>query len=117
VAGARVLIVGFTFKENVPDVRNTGVISIVRTLRDYQVDVTVWDPQADADEVQHEYGLSLSELDKTAEFHAIVFAVPHRGCVELVLELVKNGRIPVLIDVKGVIRRSDVPAGTLYWRL
>jgi UDP-N-acetyl-D-galactosamine dehydrogenase len=117
VAGARVLVVGFTFKENVPDVRNTGVVSIVQTLRDYKVDVTVWDPQADPDEVRHEYGLELSELDKTASFDAIVFAVAHRGCAELVCELVRNGRVPVLIDVKGAIRRSDVPPSTSYWRL
>jgi len=117
VAGARVLVVGFTFKENVPDVRNTGVVSIVQTLRDYKIDVTVWDPQADPEEVRHEYGIELSELDRTAQFDAIVFAVAHRGSAELVRELVQNGRVPVLIDVKGAIRRSDVPPGTSYWRL
>jgi UDP-N-acetyl-D-glucosamine/UDP-N-acetyl-D-galactosamine dehydrogenase len=117
VAGARVLVAGFTFKENVPDVRNTGVVSIVSTLRDYKVDVTVWDPQADPEEVRHEYGIELSQLDKSARFDAIVFAVAHRGSAELVRELVQNGRVPVLIDVKGAIQRSEVPPGTSYWRL
>jgi UDP-N-acetyl-D-galactosamine dehydrogenase len=117
VAGARVLVVGFTFKENVPDVRNTGVISIVHTLREYGADVAIWDPQADPDEVRHEYGVELSALDKTAKLDAIVFAVAHQGCAELVRELVSGGRVPVLIDVKGAIRGSDVPAQTQYWRL
>jgi UDP-N-acetyl-D-glucosamine/UDP-N-acetyl-D-galactosamine dehydrogenase len=117
VAGARVLIIGFTFKENVPDVRNTGVVSIVHTLREYQIDVTVWDPHADPEEVRHEYGIELCKLDKSAQFDAIVFAVAHRGCAELVRELVQNGPVPVLIDVKGAIARSEVPAGTRYWRL
>lgn len=117
VARARVLIVGFTFKENVPDVRNTGVISIYRTLREYDVDVTVWDPQADAEEVRHEYGIELSEMDEQAQVDALIFAVPHRGSSELVLRLVANGRIPVLVDVKGAIRRDQVPSGMHYWRL
>jgi UDP-N-acetyl-D-galactosamine dehydrogenase len=117
VAGARVLVVGFTFKENVPDVRNTGVISIVHTLREYGADVAIWDPQADPDEVRHEYGVELSALDRSAKLDAVVFAVAHAGCAELVRELVAGGKVPVLIDVKGAIRRSDVPAQTRYWRL
>jgi UDP-N-acetyl-D-galactosamine dehydrogenase len=117
VAKARVLVVGFTFKENVPDIRNSGVIGIVRTLRDYQIDVDVWDPQADGEEVKHEYGLTLSALDKQKHYDALVFAVSHRGCAETVLELVAGGRIPVLIDVKAAIDRARVPAGVQYWRL
>ncbi len=117
VARSRALLVGFTFKENVPDVRNTRVFSIVEALREFQVDVTVWDPEADPDEVRHEYGIELSPLDKQAHFDALVFAVPHRGCAEVVLELVQSGRIPVLCDVKGAIDRAALPAGVLYWRL
>jgi UDP-N-acetyl-D-galactosamine dehydrogenase len=117
VAKSRVLVVGFTFKENVPDIRNSGVIGIVKTLREYEVDVSVWDPQADAAEVEHEYGLTLSPLDKQAHYDAVVFAVAHSGCAEIVLELVAGARIPVLIDVKGVVPRASVPEGVHYWRL
>jgi UDP-N-acetyl-D-galactosamine dehydrogenase len=117
VAQARVLIVGFTFKENVPDIRNSGVIGIVRTLRDYRVEVDVWDPQADSDEVRHEYGLELCALDEQKHYDALVFAVAHRGCAEVVLDLVAGGRIPVLIDVKGAVDRARLPAGIQYWRL
>jgi UDP-N-acetyl-D-galactosamine dehydrogenase len=117
VAQARVLCVGFTFKENVPDVRNTGVVSIVHTLREFHANVTIWDPEADPEEVPHEYDVELSPLDKQAHFDAVVLAVPHKGCAELALELVRAHEIPVLIDVKGAIARSDVPAGVQYWRL
>jgi UDP-N-acetyl-D-glucosamine/UDP-N-acetyl-D-galactosamine dehydrogenase len=117
VVGARVLIVGFTFKENVPDVRNTGVVSIVRTLREYRIEPTIYDPQADPEEVRHEYGLELSAIDPAARYDAVVFAVPHRGCSELVLDLVQKRQTKVLIDVKGAIDRARVPAGTAYWRL
>ena len=77
----------------------------------------MWDPQADGEEVQHEYGLELSALDKQKHYDALVFAVAHRGCAETVLELVAGGRIPVLIDVKAAIDRARVPAGVQYWRL
>ena len=117
VIGARVLIVGFTFKENVPDVRNTGVVSIVKTLREYKIEPTIWDPQADPEEVRHEYRLELSTIEDGARFDAVIFAVPHTGCKELVLDLVSKRNVKVLIDVKGAIERAKVPAGTAYWRL
>jgi UDP-N-acetyl-D-galactosamine dehydrogenase len=117
VAHSRVLCVGFTFKENVPDVRNTGVASIVNTLREFLVDVTIWDPEADAAEVRHEYALELSTFDEQGTYDAVVFAVPHRGSAARVLGLVRARKIPVLIDVKGAISSSDVPAGVRYWKL
>jgi len=117
VAGARVLVLGITFKENVPDVRNTGVISIVTTLREYGVEVTVTDPLADPREVAHEYGIALSPLDPALHWDAIVLAVAHRGADALALELAARHRVPVLIDVKGAVDRAAVPEGTRYWRL
>ena len=115
--GARVLVLGFTFKENVPDVRNTGVVSIVHTLRDYGVEVAVWDPHADPAEVQHEYAIELTDLDRIGEVDAVVLAVPHEGSAELALRRVSEHDVPVLIDVKGAIDRKRVPATTRYWRL
>jgi UDP-N-acetyl-D-glucosamine/UDP-N-acetyl-D-galactosamine dehydrogenase len=117
VAHAHVLVVGFTFKENVPDIRNSGVAGIVHTLREYQVEVTIWDPHADREEVRHEYGLEIGELDPNARFDALVFAVPHQGLGAVVLERVRSGRIPVLIDVKGAIARAELPPDLHYWRL
>jgi UDP-N-acetyl-D-galactosamine dehydrogenase len=117
VAGARVLVLGITFKENVPDVRNTGVIGIVSTLREYGAKVTVTDPLADPEDVAHEYGIELVALDRGKPWDAIVLAVAHEGAEALALELVRLHRVPVLIDVKGVIDRQAVPQGTHYWRL
>jgi UDP-N-acetyl-D-glucosamine/UDP-N-acetyl-D-galactosamine dehydrogenase len=117
VAHAHVLVVGFTFKENVPDIRNSGVAGIVHTLLEYQTEVTIWDPQANPEEVRHEYGFEISEPDRDARFDALVFAVPHQGLAAVVLERVRSGRIPVLIDVKGAIARAELPPDLHYWRL
>jgi UDP-N-acetyl-D-galactosamine dehydrogenase len=117
VIGARVLIVGFTFKENVPDVRNTGVVHLVRALESYGVDVTIHDPHADPDEVRHEYGLELSPIDESAHYDAIVLAVAHAGLPERVMRMVAQRGVQVVIDVKAAIKRSALPTGTIYWRL
>jgi UDP-N-acetyl-D-galactosamine dehydrogenase len=117
VSESCVLVAGFTFKENVPDVRNTGVVYLVRALQEYGVDVTVWDPHADPDEVRHEYGIELSAIDKQKRYAAIVLAVPHRGAEAMVLNLVREHGVPVLIDVKAAIDRDLLPASVVYWRL
>ena len=81
VLSAKVLILGITFKENCPDVRNTKVTDIVHSLKDYNQDITILDPWADKSEVMHEYGLqivnSISE-SKTQKFDAIILAVAHK---------------------------------------
>jgi UDP-N-acetyl-D-galactosamine dehydrogenase len=81
------------------------------------VDVTVTDPLADPDEVTHEYGITLGKLDKSQRYDAIVLAVAHQGTDALALELVRAHRVPVLIDVKGMLARAAIPADTHYWRL
>ena len=75
VNAARVGILGFTFKENAPDLRNTRVIDVIRELQEYGVDVLVHDPLADAGEVRHEYGLSFAALDELANLDALILAV------------------------------------------
>jgi UDP-N-acetyl-D-galactosamine dehydrogenase len=117
VSQSHVLVAGFTFKENVPDVRNTGVVYLVRALQEYGIDVTVWDAHADPAEVRHEYDIELKPLDRSLRYNAVVFAVPHRGTDDVVLELARDHGVPVLIDVKGTIDRTRVPAGVQYWRL
>lgn len=78
VQGARVLVLGLTFKENCPDLRNTRVIDVITELKDYGLTVDVHDPWADADCAQHEYGLSLTAVPPANTFDAIVLAVAHR---------------------------------------
>ena len=119
------VILGFTFKENVPDLRNTRVIDVIRELQEYGVDVLVHDPLADAGEVRHEYGLSFAALDELANLDALILAVPHKAYAENgVLEPVAlHARFAVpdkalLLDVKGCLSPSAVQAeGMAYWRL
>jgi UDP-N-acetyl-D-galactosamine dehydrogenase len=116
VASARVAVVGVTFKENIHDTRNSRVPGIVHELRSFGVDVVTFDPWADAGEVAHEYGVTMSAALE-GSFDAVVLAVPHRGLVEHVRSLLAEPRARVLVDVKGAFPRSDVPAHVTYWRL
>lgn len=105
VARSRVLIMGFTFKENCPDVRNTHVIDVINELRDFGCTVDVTDCWADNEESEHEYGVSLLENPKAGDYDAVLLAVPHREYAslssgELRAYLKDNG---VLFDLKGVL--------------
>lgn len=102
VLDSEVLILGFTFKENCPDVRNTKVIDIVKELQDYDVKVTVYDPWANPAEVKHEYGVTvLNELPEK-KFDGVVLAVAHDEFKQLDLSPVVNGK-SVVFDVKGML--------------
>jgi UDP-N-acetyl-D-galactosamine dehydrogenase len=105
VKGSKALILGFTFKEDCPDVRNTKVIDIVRELETYGVEVIIHDPWADENEVQHEYGVVSSKTIPAGEFQSIILAVAHKEFSSLNLEsLIKEGG--VIYDVKGEIPNS-----------
>ena len=110
VEGARVLVLGLTFKENCPDLRNTRVVDILAELRDYNIDVDVYDPQADADEAQAEYGIALLEKPAPERYDAIVLAVAHREFRELGAAGIRQwGRAQhVLYDLKYVLPKVDV---------
>ncbi len=123
IRDARVLILGLTFKEDVPDIRNTRVIDIVKELRDYGVEVLVHDPLADPAEALHEYGLTLSTLDEAGDVDAVICAVSHRAFAgftpESFARLSSNGNGQgTLIDVKNLYKKVDMErAGLLYWSL
>jgi UDP-N-acetyl-D-galactosamine dehydrogenase len=108
--GARVLVLGLTFKENCPDLRNTRVVDIVRLLRDYHVEVDVHDPWADAAEARHEYGLDPVAAPQAGRYDAVVIAVAHRQFALLgaagIRALVRDGG--VVYDIKGVLPRAAV---------
>jgi UDP-N-acetyl-D-glucosamine/UDP-N-acetyl-D-galactosamine dehydrogenase len=120
VKGARVAVLGLTFKENCGDLRNSKVIDIIRELRSYGVDVLVTDPQADAEEAMHEYGVKLVAWDSLPKCDAIVAAVAHRefaelSVAELASKLVKGG---AFIDVKAAFDAAALrEAGLRLWRL
>lgn len=106
VLGSRVLVLGLTFKENCPDVRNTKVIDIVRTLQKYNVHVDVYDPWISVAEAQHEYGLQcLADMPSPGHYAAIVLAVGHEQFVKLGEAGIKALGQPgaVLFDVKGIL--------------
>lgn len=102
IKGASLLMLGITFKENCPDVRNTKIVDVVKALSDYGIQVTIYDPMASPAEVMHEYNLEMkSDLPKT-KFDAIVLGVAHKNFLELdLVSLQKNNSI--LYDVKRII--------------
>lgn len=107
VSGAEVLMLGVTFKENCPDVRNTKIVDVIAALTDYGITVTVFDPWANPAEVLHEYGISCSsQLDTTVKYDAIVLGVAHTEFLNLnlSLNLQPDG---VIYDVKGILEHAD----------
>lgn len=123
IKGAKVLVLGLTFKENVPDIRNTRVIDVVRELEEYEIEVLVNDPVADAVAARHEYGVQLTSLADVGKVDAIVWAVPHEQYIATPLsqfrDMCSNGNGPgVLIDVKSVVDAVQVrELGFIYWSL
>ncbi len=115
-----ITILGFTFKENIPDTRNTRVVDIVQALANFGIDTQVFDPQADAAEALHEYGLQLVDEAALVPADAVIFAVSHTEFVEKgwpwVQSLLKGG-CGIVLDIKGVLPRDNVPEGITLWRL
>ncbi|MBI4184558.1 MAG: nucleotide sugar dehydrogenase [Proteobacteria bacterium] len=116
----QVAILGLTFKENVPDCRNSRVPDVAAEFRSFGARVEIHDPMADAEDVRAEFGLDLVSLEAIRPADAVVLAVPHRSYVEggwaLVSRLLKNGR-GVVADVRGCLDRAAKPQGVHLWRL
>ncbi|MGJ7460577.1 Vi polysaccharide biosynthesis UDP-N-acetylglucosamine C-6 dehydrogenase TviB [Halomonas sp. MA07-2] len=110
VEGARVLVMGLTFKENCPDLRNTRVVDILAELADYGVAVDVFDPQVNKAEAEQEYGISPVEAPEAGAYDAIILAVAHREFRELGVEGIRAWGKPehVLYDLKYVLPKRDV---------
>ncbi len=120
IKGARVNVLGLTFKENVPDIRNSKVIDIIRELHEFGVETFIHDPMVGADEALHEYGVRLAEWDRLPAADALILAVPHqqflrRASAELMEKIVRGG---CLVDVKSVLDpRPFQREGLRVWRL
>ncbi|MCI5144661.1 MAG: Vi polysaccharide biosynthesis UDP-N-acetylglucosamine C-6 dehydrogenase TviB, partial [Candidatus Electrothrix sp. AR3] len=110
LSGARVLILGMTFKENCPDIRNTKVVDVIREFTEYNIEVAVYDPWVDKDEVRCEYGIDLLDTPAQASFDAIVLCVAHDEFKSKGIEWIKNfGKDPyVLYDVKNILPNNEV---------
>lgn len=102
IKGAKVLVLGITFKENCPDVRNTKVVDVIHNLKEFGIDITVYDPWVQADEVRSEYGIEISKEIPTTKFDGIVQAVAHKEFDQLDLNNLK-AQNSVVYDVKGIM--------------
>ena len=103
VNGAKLLMLGITFKENCPDVRNTKIVDVIAALTDYGVAVSIYDPWANPEEVQHEYQLTTTTELPHQKFDALVLGVAHQEFLDLDLSQLQNSN-SLLYDVKGVLR-------------
>ena len=102
VNGATILMLGITFKENCPDVRNTKIVDVITALADYGMAVTIYDPWADPEAVFHEYKLVTNQIVPNQKFDAIVLGVAHREFLELDFSQLQNPK-SILYDVKGIL--------------
>lgn len=102
VNGSKILMLGFTFKENCPDVRNTKIIDVVTALQDYETEVTVYDPWANPLEVMHEYGLTTTNEIPTSKYDAIVLGVAHKEFLTMDFGSLQKEN-SLLYDVKGIL--------------
>lgn len=121
VKGAKVAILGFTFKENCPDTRNTRVIDIVNELKEYGIMPVIADPEADAAEAKHLYGVEFADINSVQDMDAVILAVAHDAFSRFTLSdmdrFFGSGE-KVLLDIKGLLNRREYEAaGYRYWRL
>lgn len=119
-AGGIVTILGLTFKEDVPDTRNSRVVDIVRELESFGLQVQVHDPLASPEDAKHEYGLTIIELDALRPADVVILAVAHRHYVESGWPLIEKlliGGSGLVFDIKMKLDRETKPAGIALWRL
>jgi UDP-N-acetyl-D-galactosamine dehydrogenase len=118
IKGARIGVIGLTFKENVPDLRNSRVPDIIRELREYGIDPIVHDPMAAGEEARREYGIELQPFDALSELDGVILAVPHRQSLDQLDRIVASVRRGGLfIDVKSLISADDLRSDLRYWSL
>lgn len=106
VNGAEILMLGITFKENCPDVRNTKIVDVIRALEDFGVKITTFDPWANPEEVHHEYSIWSTNEVPNAKFDAIVLGVAHKEFLDMDFSFLRKENA-ILYDVKGVLKNSD----------
>ena len=122
IKGAKVAILGFTFKENCPDTRNTKIIDIYKELKEYGITPVVVDPTADAAEAKRLYGITFASMDDVKDMDAVIIAVAHEEFMKLKKEDIAAFFNPankekVLADIKGILDRKEYEEDFCYWRL
>lgn len=121
VKNAKVAILGFTFKENCPDTRNSKIFDIVKELREYGIEPIIADPVADSDEAERLYGVKFCDISKIKNMDAVILAVAHDEFAKFTMSNIDamfgKGQ-KVLLDIKGVLKRKEYEnSGYRYWRL
>ena len=111
IKGAKVLILGVTFKENCPDIRNSKVFDIINTLKGFEMNITILDPYANSSEVKHNVGINSIKFveNYSKEFDTIILAVAHDAFLKMDLSLLANNRV-VIYDVKGILPKNIIDA-------
>ncbi|MGA6826452.1 nucleotide sugar dehydrogenase [Nitrospira sp. NS4] len=121
VSDLKVAVLGLTFKENVPDLRNSKVPDIIAELREYGIQVVVHDAIAESKEAEHEYGITLVDWKDIQDVDGVIVAVAHRAYLDMglneVLKPLRSQQGGVLIDVKSIFDPAKVPGTITYWRL
>lgn len=120
VQGSKVTVLGLTFKENVPDLRNSKVIDVIHELKEFGVEVQVTDSEAEVNEAMEEYGVELIPYEDLSPADAVVFAVPHNGYIEhgwsQFEKTLKHGK-GIVVDIKGKLDMENKPKDIDLWRL
>lgn len=121
IKGAKVAILGFTFKENCPDTRNTKIVDIVNELREYGIESIITDPEADRDEAKRLYDIEFTDINRIRDIDAVILAVAHKKFNDLKISdmnAMYGAGKKVLLDIKGIFNRQEYEAaGYEYWRL
>lgn len=122
IKGAKILILGLTFKENCPDLRNSKVANVIKELKDYGVEILINDPIADPYEAEKEYGLKFTTLSEITDVDAIIVAVKHEEFMklsknELKKLYVKSKKNPLMLDLKGIFNKKEMVEEFNYWRM
>ena len=122
IRNAKVAILGFTFKENCPDTRNTKIIDIYKELGEYGITPVVVDTTADAAEAERLYGIKFGTMEDIKDMDAVIIAVAHDEFMKLTKEDIKgffnpNNAVRVLADIKGILNRKEYEEEFAYWRL
>ena len=112
VKDANILLLGITFKENCPDIRNTKIVDIYNTLKEYTNNITVYDPWANASHVKHEYNIDISSEafeNLKGRYDAVILGVAHNEFTDKdIRDLLKDKSVGVVYDVKGILDREQV---------
>lgn len=122
VKESKVLILGLTFKEDCPDLRNSKIADVIKELKEYEIEVLVYDPIADPKEAKNEYGIKLSNIEDVKELDGIIIAVKHEIFMKLHKEDLKklyskSNQKPLLLDLKGILNKQEVDQEFNYWRM